>query len=88
MAVCISRAIPKCFLIEIFETDYFSNYLHQRWTTRFKQRSESDIDIGGRECVVLKNLFSLVGFGIYELSFTCRSTVIEELVEAHFESVK
>lgn len=65
MAMCMSRAIPKWDLREISELYYFSENLRQNWTGYSKQSLENGIEIGGKECVVSIDPFSLESLGTY-----------------------
>lgn len=87
-AMYISRATPKCCLREISELDDFSEDLRRNWTGHSGQSSGSSIDIGYGELVVPLDPSLLVGVDIYKRRFPSQSTLLVELVGAHFEIVQ
>lgn len=88
IAMYISKAIPQRCLKNVFKLYSFKENLRQILTRRSEQISENDIKIGGGERVVPLESFSRTAFGIYQWSFRFRSTLLVELTEAHYESVK
>lgn len=52
VSMCISRTIPKLYLIEIFELDYFSKGLHKKGIGHSKRSFGSNVYIGDGENVV------------------------------------
>lgn len=84
MLVYIRRAIRNCCLRDTSELDYLCEQLRLNWRWLSEQSFGGAIDISEGEFVVPLIPFSLIGVGVYKLSFTSKCMVLVELADKAF----
>lgn len=70
MVLCISRAVLKRCLKEVFAMNHFTDELHRNCIEHSQRYFRGSIAIDVREHVVLLNQFVLIEVSIYEQLFT------------------
>lgn len=77
---CLSAVLlENCCLHRVSELYYSREQMCPNRTERSDQRLGSDIVLENGHCIVLLDLFFLVGVGTYKESFSSESTVVVEL---------